>query len=90
MVVANGKGVSLITEERLKRIERTASGYVWRLPANSSLPSRLALNPDIDSIRSLGGKPEHYLLCPVSDMNLEEYLRLLSSLENGLERIRKL
>ena len=34
MVVANGKGISLITEARLKRIEKVATGYVWKLPAN--------------------------------------------------------
>jgi len=34
MVVANGKGISLITEARLKRIEKVATGYVWKLPAS--------------------------------------------------------
>jgi len=70
MVLANGKGVSLITETRLKRIAKVATGYVWKLPANLPIPPGLALNPGMGSILKPGGLPEHYFLCPVSDMTL--------------------
>lgn len=90
MVCANGKGISLISETRLKRIERVATGYVWKLPANFPMPPGLALNPDMDSVPKRGGLPEHYFLCPVSDMTLSEYTGLLSKLAHGLERMRKL
>jgi hypothetical protein len=91
MVVANGKGISLITEARLRRIEKVATGYVWKLPANLPMPpAGLALNPDMDSILKPGGLPEHYFLCPISDMTLSEYVGLLSKLALKLERTRKL
>ena len=90
MVVANGKGTPLITEARLKRIEKVATGYVWKLPANLPMPSGLALNPDMDSILKPGGLPEHFFLCPISDMTLSEYTGLLSKLALKLERTRKL
>ena len=90
MVVANGKGISLITEARLKRIEKVATGYVWKLPANLPMPSGLALNPDMASILNPGGLPDHYFLCSISDMTLSEYTGLLSKLALKLERTRKL
>ena len=90
MVRANGFGVSIITEARLKKIERRATGFIWKLPANFPLPPRLAFNPDMKSVDQPGGLPEHYYLCPVSDMTLSEYIGLPSKLALRLERIRKL
>ena len=60
MVVANGKGTPLITEARLKRIEKVATGRVGKLPANSPTPPGPALNPDLASSLKPGGLPEHY------------------------------
>lgn len=90
MVRANGKGISLATEQRLKRIEKFASGYVWKISAHFPMPQGLALNGDPDSIQKPGDAPDHYLLCPTSDMTLSEYVALLSKLALHLERIRKL
>jgi hypothetical protein len=64
MVVANGEGISLIAEARVRRIEKVATGYVWNLPANPPMPSGLALNPGIACVSKPGGSPEHYFLCP--------------------------
>jgi hypothetical protein len=91
MVHANGFGVSLITEARLKRIAAMSKGsYVWRLPPNYPLPFGLVLVPDPDSVRTPGDRPDHYFLCPVSDMTLGKYLGLLSELAVKLEKVRKL
>ena len=90
MVNANGKGISLVTEQRLKRIERFASGYVWRLPANLPMPQGLILVGDASSVIKPGGMPDHYLLCPAYDMMMSEYITTLSKLAAQLQRIRKL
>ncbi len=90
MVRANGKGISLATEQRLKRIERTASGYVWRLPANLFMPQGLVLKGDLSSINKPGGVPDHYLLCPAYDMIMSEYITMLYKLAAQLQRLRKL
>jgi hypothetical protein len=74
----------------LWRIERVATGYVWKLPANSPLPRGLALNPDLDSVVKPGSLPEHYLLCPAAEMSMSEYTGLLSKLALRLERMHKL
>jgi len=50
----------------------------------------LALNADPTSIRQPGDVPDHYFLCPQSDMPLSEYVALLSKLALKLERVRKL
>jgi hypothetical protein len=87
MVRADGFDVSLITEERLKK-QRPGS-YAWKLPANFSLPNGLALIPDTRFLTP-GKNPDHYFLCPQSDMTLGEYMALLSKLALALERVRKL
>jgi hypothetical protein len=84
---ANGFGVSLITEERLKK-QRPGS-YVWKLQANFPMPHGLGLNPDT-RFHTPGQKPDHYFLCPQSDMTLGEYTARLSKLALTLERVRKL
>jgi len=87
MVRANGFGISLITEERLNK-QRPGS-YGWKLPANFRIPHGLGLNPDNRFVKQ-GQKPDHYFLCPVSDMTLGEYTALLYKLAPILERVRKL
>jgi hypothetical protein len=88
MVRANGFGVSLITEERLKK-QRPGS-YAWKLPANFPMPHGLGLNPDTRFLKPGQKPPDHYFLCPISDMTLGEYTALLSKLALSLERVRKL
>jgi len=90
MVRSNGQGISLITEERLQRERvRHAGSHLWKLPANFPMPPGLALMPDTQDLRP-GQIPDHYLLCPQSDMPLSEYVALLSKLALKLERVQKL
>lgn len=74
---ANGKGISLLTEDGVRG---KRGGWLWKLPAGLALPSGLLLNND---------KPFHYSLCPASDMNVDEYRGLLARLAVRCERIRK-
>jgi hypothetical protein len=89
MVRADGFGISLLTEQRLKIESSRSTGYVWRIPAALRVPLGLALNPDTRKLAP-GEKANHYFLCPESDMTLEEYTELLSEFSLKLERIRKL
>ncbi len=89
MVRADGFGISLVTEQRLQRMN-TRGSYLWKLPANFPLPHELALNPDQTSIRKPGDAPDHYFLCPRFGMTLGEYVALLSKLALQLERVKKL
>jgi hypothetical protein len=89
MVRANGFGISLGTEQRIARMNWHNS-WLWKIPANFPMPAGLALNPDPTSIRRAGDAPDHYFLCPQSDMPLSEYVALLSHLALKLERVRKL
>lgn len=59
MVTANGFGISLITEERLKRTASHLTGYAWKLPANLPMPPGLALNADRRTTKP-EETPDHY------------------------------
>lgn len=83
MVIANGKGISLVNEKRLK--ETGMSGTVWKVPAKTPMPLGLGLNPDSDPRK--GG---HYFICPVGDMTLSRYLSLLNELALHCEKVGKL
>jgi hypothetical protein len=89
MVRADGVGISLGTEARIERMN-WRNAWLWKLPANFPMPPGLALNADPTSIRHTGDTPDHYFLCPQSDMPLSEYVALLSKLALKLERVRKL
>jgi hypothetical protein len=90
MVRSNGQGISLITEERFKRErDRHTGSYLWKIPANFPMPPGLALQPDTRDLRP-GQEPDHYLLCPQSDMPLSEYVALLSNLALKLERVQRI
>jgi hypothetical protein len=78
MVIANGKGISLITEMRISQAK--PGSWLWKLPARLPLPHGLLFNND---------RPGHYALCPASDMTVDEYRALLSRLAVSCERIRK-
>ncbi len=75
-VQATGVGISLLTEAGAAR----RSGWLWRIPKNTSLPSGLALNHNTAA---------HYFLCPVADMTMDKYRALLSELALRCERVRK-
>ena len=76
-VRANGKGISLLTEARANTF---TGAWLWKLPAGTMLPTGLLLNHDA---------PEHYSLCPATDMNLEAYRALLLNVAVNCIRTRK-
>jgi hypothetical protein len=53
-VRANGKGISLLTEQEAQQ----KPDWLWLVPRNTPMPPGFALNPD---------RPGHFSLCPVSD-----------------------
>lgn len=77
-VKANGKGLSLLTEERARR---RVGSWLWKLPARVQLPHGLLFNHD---------QPTHYALCPALDINLDEYKSLLGKLAVTCERIARI
>ena len=90
MVRANGLGVSLLTLERIEREREEHKGsYLWKLPANYPMPTGLVLVADTRRLRPRQA-PDHYFLCPQSDMPVSEYVALLSKLALKLERLHKL
>jgi hypothetical protein len=69
VVIANGKGVSLSTKERLDKTPM--SGWVWKIGRGTQVPAGLKLIND---------RPGHYSICPTSNMALDEFIGLLSKL----------
>lgn len=69
VVIANGKGVSLSTKERLDKV--AMSGWVWKVSRGTHVPTGLKL---------LNDRPGHYSICPASNMPLDEFIGLLSKL----------
>lgn len=69
VVIANGKGVSLSTKERLDKTPM--SGWVWKISRGTQVPAGLKLIND---------RPGHYSICPTSNMALDEFIGLLSKL----------
>lgn len=78
IVVANGKGVSLFTKDRLKHT--STSAWVWKLGRGTTLPPGLRL---------LNDRPSHYSLCPTQNMPLDEFKGLLSRLALKCERVQR-
>ena len=73
-VKANGRGISLFSENRIKGLK----GWHWMLKAGSSIPPGLVL---IDEQNG------HYLLCPDRDMSMDNYKGLLNTLKKFCERV---
>lgn len=78
VVVANGKGISLSTKARLE--STPMSGWVWKIPKGTIVPSGLKL---------LNDRPGHYSICPVSNMPLDEFKGLLSRLAMKCQKVFK-
>ncbi|MEY4589371.1 MAG: hypothetical protein RL497_1447 [Pseudomonadota bacterium] len=76
VVVANGKGVSLFTKERLN--SSPISGWVWKIPKNTFIPSGLKLIND---------RPGHYSICPNTNMPLDEFKGCLSKLAMKCQKV---
>lgn len=78
VVIANGKGVSLSTKERL--VATPMSGWVWKIPKNTVVPVGLKLIND---------RPGHYSIFPNMNMPLDEFKGLLSKLAMKCQKISK-
>lgn len=69
VVIANGKGISLFTKDRIDKVQM--SGWVWKISRGTQVPIGLRL---------LNDRPGHYSICPVTNMPLDEFIGLLSKL----------
>lgn len=78
MIVANGKGVSLSTKQRLD--STLMSGWVWKIPRNTIVPSGPKLIND---------RPDHYRVCPASNIPLDEFKGLLAKLALKCQKVFK-
>ena len=67
VIVANNQGVSLFNEEGMKTGHLT--GWVWEIKQNTNLPVGLRFVKK--------GSKGHYLLVPVRNMPLSQYVGLL-------------
>jgi len=77
-VRANGKGISLFTDEEIQRTR--FEGWAWKIPRETSMPAKLGLNND---------HPGHFMICPLTDMSVREYKNLLASLAAVCEKTMK-
>jgi hypothetical protein len=58
--------------QRKKRLDNTRmSGWVWKIAKGAQMPLGLKLIND---------RPDHYAVCPISNMALDEFVGLLSKL----------
>lgn len=78
MAIANGKGVSLSTKERLEKA--AMSGWVWKVAKGTQVPRGLKL---------LNDRPGHYSICPTTNMPLDEFIGLLSKLALKCQKVFK-
>ena len=78
VVIANGKGISLATEERISK--SPVSGWVWKISKGTQMPQGLRLIND---------RPGHYSICPMSNMPLDEFKGLLSKLALKCQKVFK-
>ena len=78
VVIANGKGISLATEEKISK--SPVSGWVWKISKGTQMPQGLRLIND---------RPGHYSICPISNMPLDEFKGLLSKLALKCQKVFK-
>lgn len=78
VVVANGKGVSLATKDRIDKTP--VSGWVWKIAKGTQMPIGLKLIND---------RVGHYSICPQSNMPLDEFIGLLSKLAMKCQKVFK-
>lgn len=69
MVVANGKGISVLDKDGLLKSRMT--GWVWRISSGTPMPRGLKLVHD---------KPHHYSIAPTHNMPVSKYKGLLEEL----------
>lgn len=78
VVIANGKGISLSTKDRIE--STPMSGWVWKIPKGTSVPVGLKL---------LNDRPGHYSIAPTSNIPLDEFKGLLSKLALKCQKVFK-
>ena len=78
VVIANGKGISLATQERISK--SPVSGWVWKISKGTQMPQGLKLINDRDG---------HYSVCPTANMPLDEFKGLLSKLALKCQKVFK-
>lgn len=78
VVIANGKGISLATQERISK--SPISGWVWKISKGTQMPIGLRLINDREG---------HYSVCPISNMPLDEFRGLLSKLAFKCQKVFK-
>ena len=78
VVVANGKGISLATKDRLDKTP--VGGWVWKIAQGTQMPTGLKLVND---------RIGHYSVCPQSNMPLDEFIGLLSKLAMKCQKVLK-
>ena len=69
MVIANGKGVSLYTIERI--IQKQLTGFAWKFNKGTQVAPGLRLVSD---------EPQHYMLAPLTNMPIDKYKGLLEEM----------
>ena len=79
VIRANGRGIALFTEEEIRRTR--FNGWVWKIPHGTPMPSGLGLYSD---------HANHYMICPIKDMPVNEYKELLSAIASKCERVMKI
>ena len=78
MVVSNGKGISLSTKGRIDKTQMT--GWVWKISRGTQMPVELKL---------LNDRQDHFSICPISNMPLDEFIGLLSKLALKCQKVFK-
>lgn len=79
VIRANGKGISLFTEEEIRRTR--FSGWVWKIPRGTPMPTGLGLYNDHEN---------HYMICPIKDVTVGEYKARLGKIASTCERVMKI
>ena len=69
IIIANGKGVSLYTIEKI--IEKNLTGFAWRFNKGAQV---------IPGLKLVSDEPQHYMLAPISNMPVDKYKGLLEEM----------
>jgi hypothetical protein len=69
VIIANGKGVSLYTIDKI--IEKGLTGFAWQFQKGLNVTHGLKLVTD---------EPNHYMLAPIANMPVEKYKGLLEEM----------
>jgi hypothetical protein len=74
-IQANNRGISVFTETGIR--QGVVSGWAWKISKTAVLSPELKLHQD---------RPEHFMLCPIRQMPLDEYKGHIAKLVVHCER----